>query len=423
MSGRMTERLRTVEEGSNMTWRISIGGLLVVTVLLLCGCGSDSPAPAPPYSYTLDVPGIGTVKYTLLAENGGRVSWYRGTAHNRIAYDGKSQTWGADYRTDIYIMNADGSNKQCVTCGMPVFEALYQSILAKRQSAGDTRLGFWIGQPEWHPDGVHVIIQVENLNSSHTINNFVSFGVDNDLWILNTQTKTAGLLWNTSIPNNAALHPRFSDDGSKLIFAQRTQTTMATLNEVWEGWRLVVADFNINSQPSSSMISNPVYAKPSGDGFYETTGFLGSSTTTSFSYSFTPFVPAIGTVPPYVAEGHITNIPWTTSTKVVDFPGAWDEKPRFSPSINSVVWMSSYFDTTWDPTKGAANLQSDLYLGLTGTTFYRFTFFNDLSRYTTKVLVTDHEWNRTGDKLVVQAMPNAAGANADIWLVELPQAY
>jgi hypothetical protein len=194
---------------------------------------------------------------------------------------------------------------------------------------------------------------------------------------------------------------------------------MTTLNEVWEGWRLVVADFNV-SQPTSSMISNPTYTKPSGDGFYETTGFLGSSIT-RFSYSFTPAV--LGTVPPYVAEGHVTDYPWTTSTKVVDFPNAWDEKPRYSPSVSSVVWMSSAFDTAWTPADGAVNLQSDLYLGLPGPLYYRFTFFNDLDRYSTKVLVTDHEWNHTGNKLVVQAMPNAAGANADIWLVELPQAY
>lgn len=406
-----------------MTWRTQIGGMLVLTVLTLGGCGSGSSSgPAAPYSYSLDVPNIGTVKYTVLAENGGRVSWYRGTqaAHNKIAYDGKTQTWGADSRTDVYVMNADGSNKQCITCGMAVFEALYQDILAQRQSVGDPRLGFWIGQPEWHPDGVHVIIQVENLNSSHTINNFVSFGVDNDLWILNTQTKTASPIWSTAVPNNAALHPRLSDDGSKLIFAQRILATMTTLNEVWEGWRLVVTDFDIN-QPAATMISNPTYTKPSGDGFYETTGFLGSSNTW-FSYSFTPDVAR--TVLPYVAEGRMTDYPWSTSTKVVDFPNAWDEKPRFSPSVNSVVWMSSAFDTIWTPASGAVNLQSDLYLGLPGNIYYRFTFFNDLhNRYSTKVLVTDHEWNRAGDKLVVQAMPNASGANADIWLVELPQAY
>ena len=404
-----------------MTWKIQIGGILILTVLTFSSCGSDgSGTPAPPYSYSMDVPGIGTVKYTLLAENGGRVSWYRGTAaHNKIAYDAKSQTWGSDYQTDIYVMNADGSGKECITCGMSEFEALYQAILAQRQSVGDTRLGFWIGQPEWHPDGVHAIIQVENLNSRHTINNFVSFGVDNDLWILNTQTRTAGRIWTTGTQYNAALHPRFSDDGTKLIFAQRTQTTMATLNEVWEGWRLVVADFDVN-QPASTMISNPTYTKPSGDGFYETTGFLGSSNT-AFSYSFTPY--AGGTVLPYVAEGRITDYPWTTSMVVVNFPDVWDEKPRYSPSVSSVVWMSSAFDTSWTPASGAVNLQSDLYLGLPGPLYYRFTFFNDLDRYTTKVLVTDHEWNRTGEKLVVQAMPNAAGANADIWLVELPKAY
>jgi hypothetical protein len=55
--------------------------------------------------------------------------------------------------------------------------------------------------------------------------------------------------------------------------------------------------------------------------------------------------------------------------------------------------------------------------------FDRLTFFNDLDRYSTRVLVTDQEWNAAGDKLVVQAQPNAAGVDAEIWRVELPHAY
>lgn len=370
------------------------------------------------FSYSLDVPNIGTVKYTLLAKNGGRVSWYRGTisAHDRVAYDGTTQRWGADSRTDVYAMNADGSNKECITCNMPEFEALYQDILAQRQSAGDTRLGFWIGQPEWHPDGTHAIVQVENLNSPHLTPNFMSFGVDNDLWILNVETKTANRIWTTSAPRNAALHPRFSDDGSKLIFAQRILTNLAN---VWDGWGVIVADFDI-SQPPGNMISNANLIAPDGRGFYETTGFIGGSNI-DFSYSFTPF--ENNTVLPYVGEGRITDVNGSFSQSVVDFANAWDEKPRYSPTTLYVVVTSSAFDTAWMPVDGPATAQLDLYLGTPGGIFDRFTFFNDLDRYSTRVLVTDHEWNQTADKLVIQAAPNVIGIDPEIWLVELPQVY
>ena len=396
-------------------------GMLAITVLVLGGCdsgSSDTPGTGTVFSYTLNVPNIGDVTYTVLAENGGRVSWYRGVAagHDRIAYDGKTQEWGADSRTDVYIMDSDGSNKECITCNMPEFDAIYQDILAQRQAAGDTRLGFWLGQPEWHPDGVHVVIQVENLNSLHLRQNFMSFGVDNDLWILNVETQEAGRIWTTTLPRNAALHPRFSEDGSKLIFAQRVLTNLAN---VWDGWGIRVADFDIG-QPPANMISNANLIAPDGRGFYETTGFIGDSNM-EFSFSFTPY--ENNNVLPYVAEGRITDVSGSFSQSVVDFADAWDEKPRYSPSTLSIVLMSNAFDIAWMPVDGAATLQTDLYLGTAGGFFDRLTFFNELDRYSNRVLVTDHEWNRVGDKLIVQAIPNAAGADADVWLVELPQSY
>ena len=401
--------------------KIELTGLLAIIVLTLGGCGSGSSGSAgsdAPFSYNLDVPGTGNVKYTVLAENGGRVSWYKGVAasHAKIAYDGKTQQWGSDSRTDVYIMNLDGSSKECITCDMPEFEALYQEILAQRQNNGDTRLGFWLGQPEWHPDGIHLIIQVENLNSLHISQNFMSFGVDNDLWILNVETKTASRIWTTSLPRNAALHPRFSDDGSKLIFAQRILTNLAN---VWDGWGIIAADFDI-TQPSANMISNARLIAPDGRGFYETSGFTGSSNL-EFSFSFTPY--QNDNVLPYVAEGRVTDVNGSFSQSVVDFLEAWDEKPRYSPSASFIAVMSSAFDAAWMPVDGAASLQTDLYLGTAGGSFDRFTYFNDLDRYSTRVLVTDHEWNQAGNKLVVQVMPNAVGADADVWLVELPRSY
>lgn len=411
---------------ANMKRNIKIVGLFVLIGFLIVACGSDSPGPTPPegpanenpLSYSLDVPNIGIVSYTILEENGGRVSWYRGieAAHKKIVFDGKTQTWNTDSRTDIYVMNEDGSNKECITCDMLEFEELYQQILSQRQTAGDHRLGFWIGQPEWHPDGVHLIIQVENLNSLHVRQNYVSFGVDNDLWILNVETKSASRIWRTNLPRNAALHPRISDDGSKLIFSQRY---LANLRNSWDGWGIVVADLDID-QPPENMITNPNRITPDGRGFYETASFLGNSNF-EFSYSFTPF--ENGTVLPYVAEGRVTDVYGSYSQLVVDFKQCWDEKPRYSPTTLFAAVMSNAFDTSWVSTEGAATLETELYLGKPGSIFNRLTFFNNLDRYPDGALVTDHEWNQTGDKLIVQSTPNSPGMNTDIWLIELPQAY
>jgi len=63
----------------------------------------------------------------------------------------------------------------------------------------------------------------ENGSSEHRFCNHVSFGIDNDLWLVRRDGSEAQRIW-TSKDKHAALHPHFSEDGRRLIFAERVPT-------------------------------------------------------------------------------------------------------------------------------------------------------------------------------------------------------
>ena len=83
-----------------------------------------------------------------LVPNGGRVSWYKGPAsHDLIAFDAGVAV--GELRSEMFSIEPDQSDLFCITCGTSVPQ------------------GF-VGQPSWHPDGDHLIFQVENANSEGT---------------------------------------------------------------------------------------------------------------------------------------------------------------------------------------------------------------------------------------------------------------
>lgn len=133
---------------------------------------------------------------------GGRVDWYKGDAHSLIAYDAIVDD--ARVNTEVYTVEPDGSGQQCVTCDAPIPK------------------GF-IGQPAWHPDGEYLVIQAENENSQHRLYNHMAWGINNDLWLIKRDGTSAERIWRSPL-NHAALHPHFSEDGSRLIFAERIAT-------------------------------------------------------------------------------------------------------------------------------------------------------------------------------------------------------
>lgn len=130
----------------------------------------------------------------------------------------------------------------------------------------------------------------------------MSFGQDQELWIINVEEKTAEIVLSHNETGNAFLHSRFSRSGRKIVFSARNYTVLnpdVGQNNIWDHWFIMVADFDINKSPSE-MISSISWIKPNGRGFYETTGFIGDSET-DFSYSFTGFDDTNNATPPLPA--------------------------------------------------------------------------------------------------------------------------
>ena len=334
----------------------------------------------------------------LFLEKGGRVDWYKGNAHELIAYDAISNEFLKN--SEVHIIKPDGSGKQCVTCdsGIPK--------------------GF-VGQPAWHPDGEHIIIQVENLNSKHRVMEHVSFGLNNDLWLIKKDGTGAKRIWTTNL-NHAALHPHFSHDGTKLIFAERIATgeRLPSLGEItpggenhWDGWQIRIADFDVKNME----ITSSKAIKPNGRGFYETNDFYNDK---EFTYSYTP------NGEPYVDDVYSVRIDGINMKHIINSPTTWEEHGVFSPAGNGdLTFLSSRFDSTWKrPESKGDTLILELFLKKPNGDIVQITEKNKNIESDKRYLVSDYDWDKDGKRIVIQIAPvdkeTGKHDSPQIWMIE-----
>ena len=337
-----------------------------------------------------------------LVEAGGRVAWYRGRAHDLIAFDAPTGrvTCRAGSDTEVYVVGPDGSGQRCVTC-----------------DAAAIRKGF-VGQPAWHPDGEHLVIQVENQYSERQLWNHVSFGIDNDLWIVRRDGSGARRIW-ASDDKHAALHPHFSKDGKQLVFAERVPTgrqidrplmrrrAPAGENQ-WEGWRIHFADVDL-SRPDDAVLSNHRTIEPNGPGFYETHGFAPDG---RILYSFTAGGAA------YVDDCYSAKPDGTDVKNLTKSPATWDEHAQYAPDGKRLAFMSSRFDPALVfPGQRPRALRAELYVSEKGGAPRKLTDMN--TRLGRAVAVSDFDWDRTGRRIVFLAGDLSPVGLSSIWIVDV----
>lgn len=364
----------------------------VAAVLLAAGCagaGDGGDTPVPP----VQTPGWAVQRF---AESGGRVAWYRGpAAHDLIAYDAIT---GPAEGTEVFITGDEEFRPRCLTC------------------AAGTPKGF-VGQPSWHPDGERLVIQVESSHSAHTYLNHMAWGVDNDLWIIRRDGGGAEPIWRTP-RRHAALHPHFSRDGLRLLFAERVPTgrrlprVLARLNQAvdgenqWDGWRLHLAEVRTGPDGRTELAGHRAI-QPLGPGFYETHGFRDNG---RIVFSFT------SGGRPYVDDIYESDADGGNLQRLIDSPTTWDEHGSFSPSGRALAFISSRADLTWAAPRSRANtLRTELHLQRPDGEVVQLTALNRSGSFPAGVLVSDFDWDRSGRRILFQAAPRQG--RPQLWIL------
>jgi hypothetical protein len=373
---------------------------LLVLILLCASCksGEDEDKSAQP-----------SVTVVQISSDAGRVAWYRGSvqAHELLAFDRVVNT--SNGYTQIYTMKPDGSNESPVTGAM-----------AQPFSDG------FIGQPEWHPDGDHIIFQVKEGGGSRF--EHMSFGINNDLWLIKKDGSGAEKLL-TCATNAAILHPHFNSTGDKLIWADREPTGVPLGiwitagapggENPWAGWRIAIADFDINAA-AGNKVSNIQYLFSGGTassrGFFETHGFYAGDTRITWSRTLNG--------DPYVDDIFSCKLDGSDVQQIVNNPGVWEEHGTYAPGETAVAFNSSRVDPSWSyPGSTASTLSLEVYL-LEGGNVTQLTDFN--TSLTKRYLTSDFEWDRSGTRIVVEVVPvdklTSTPGTAELWMITLPSA-
>ncbi len=344
------------------------------------------------------------IEITKINNDGGRVAWYSSnfSNHELIAFDAIVND--ITKRTEIFTMQPDGSE-----------------IYNLSGNNDDVPPGF-IGQPAWHPDGEHILFQVENENSQGLRYNHMAWGINQDLWIIKRDGTGAEKVWETPL-NHAALHAHFNADGTKLIFAERIATGEAVLSPLltpggenpWAGWQIHIADFDINKIGVEKLSNHQILfgeGEAKDRGFFETHGFRDDHT---IVYSHTEGGAA------YCDDIFTAGADGSNVFNLIQSPTSWEEHGMFSPSGNSMLFISSRIDPDWTyPENNVLSLRTELYLN-TGNDIKRLTEFNKNGDADKRYLTSGSKWDRTGKRIVIQVAPvDAVTGDAytpEIWMI------
>jgi hypothetical protein len=333
-----------------------------------------------------------------LTSNGGRVDWSR--ANDRIAFD---RVMGAD-RSEVFTVRPDGTDERCVTCGDP----------------GGLPLGIR-GQPAWHPSGAFLVIQVQAASFDGNRYQFVSFGLDNDLWLVAADGTWAERLVTVG-PCEASLHPHFSDSGDRLFWARRRRTgervpqipldPTPCAENPWDGWSLAVAPFG-RPEGGSAALGRATELFPSEGGLFESHALVGD--TLWFSHT--------DGGRPYVDDGFTARVDGSARTNLTRSPRSWDEHASPSPAGRAYAFDSSR-SFNWSPADTAAALRLELWMVADGGDPIRLTDLNAAAAPGIRVITSDFAWSPSGREIALYHADVGIGGTAQIIdLLTLDQAY
>ena len=322
---------------------------------------------------------------TVLAQNGGRVSWNRPA--NVIAYDAAD----AEGYFDVYRINPDGSGNSCITCDVAALPPLNK------------------GNPIWNPAGTYLVFQAQQLPSLGTAGDILDrpgSGWNNDLWVTDAAGQNFWKLTNEPAVNGGVIYPTFSWDGTKLAYGERLSPSPNPFGT----WHLVVADFVVtNGVPS---LQNPQIYQPGDQKFYyEPHGFSADNQTLFFMAYLNPGLS------PYAMDIYGLNLSTGDLTDLTNTPHSWDEHPTpFLPNISTSRML--YMSTLNTPAVDGQGFCDYYLMNYDGSNRLQLSYYNDPyapNYLSTGVCLADPSWNADGTQFAGYANaghgPAALGAS------------
>jgi Tol biopolymer transport system component len=281
--------------------------VLCFSFLLLLGACAGPVEQRPPAVRV--PPGQDIAGLKIITEDGGHLAWSKRT--NQIAFD----RLGKDGYFDLWVMNPDGTGQKCLTSEHPVLPNKH------------------IGQPAWHPGGKLLVIQAQKAHVPRYADTKCTPGAGalNDLWVITADGSRAWEIHTVSdtVSKDAAgvLHPHFSNDGTRLFWAERIRSSRRPFGE----WILRIADFYFdeNSGPRLGAIRD--YNPGGRSAFFESHNFSPDDRHVLFTGN------QDGPLEIYemnVASGSTRRV--TQHSAMI-----WDEHAQYSPDGKRIVWMSS----------------------------------------------------------------------------------
>lgn len=290
-----------------------------------------------------------------------------------IAYDRKTNN-----SYEVFLMNADASNQRCITLANAP-----QEIVGKHK-----------GKATFHPGGTFLLISSENEHGDHGLKTIPGIGDNHDFWTINLETGAYARL--TTLSEDTSIqYPRFSADGSKLMWSQRYEKEKRALfkkGKEFGYWRIMIADFKVT--PTEPKLDNLQSIEPGGKGYYEPHGFSQDGKRIIFSGAMDPKKSqAILDIYTYDLSSHVL----TNLTKSDDIH---DEMAILSPDEKKIALMSGTF-IGWVPEFG---YRTDLCLmDPDGSDLVRLTHFNDPTNPSFlghNSQITKLSWRQDGRRIV-----------------------
>lgn len=287
------------------------------------------------------------------------------------------------------------------------------------------------GNPAWHPSGNYLVFTAENedVDSEFDFYAVPGRGVNCNLWLANREGTTFWQLtfYETAYFGDAqgVIHPQFSHDGEKLLWAERV---MGAGDTMWGRWALKVARF-VDDGDNPRLEDIRTFTPGAQNAFYEGHSFSHDGRSVLFSGNLESGQKETG------LDIYEMDLESGGCTRLTSSFSDWDEHSHWSPDGEKIAWMSSTpLDVEYPEDMGPHDwryyLATELWLmNADGSGKQRLTFFNQPGhshQRAERTVVSDSTWGPDGESLLL-LLANADGtgpgssSSAQLVLVNLEE--